>query len=465
MSEYGSFFVGGVGSFAVSVGASAASSDRGRPSALARLSAALRCPALSAALDARCAAPFRTRFPEAAALLATLPDAAHAALARDFFTVHLAVFVTATLAAAAIVADQARIRYLDAWVLCTGAMTGGSLSPVDMGLVPRGAQVVLWFLMAAGGITVTALWPLGYRLYVFRARLKPALRRARRLGPELRRAARPRLPRAISEDRTLAAPEAESQQQQVQPQPGAVGSPESAAAVLAALEAADADTLLAELSAQDEGLAAVAAITLVYVVFWTLVVMGALWRRAVAPDSPLPAALAARGLRPGWYALFFATSALNNVGLSLFSTSAAGACGGFAGGQHGVAAGAALPAAALRARCSAAERARRRSKRRGPRPGAWERRRRAAARLRRLFARLPLRAAAPADVLPPPVSGPRDSGAASCAAPHKHGAACSLRRLVRAPAGCGRRRARRARPRCRRLLHRSQQPLDGTVGC
>jgi len=323
MSEYGSFFVGGVGSFAVSVGASAASSDRGRPSALARLSAALRCPALSAALDARCAAPFRTRFPEAAALLATLPDAAHAALARDFFTVHLAVFVTATLAAAAIVADQARIRYLDAWVLCTGAMTGGSLSPVDMGLVPRGAQVVLWFLMAAGGITVTALWPLGYRLYVFRARLKPALRRARRLGPELRRAARPRLPRAISEDRTLAAPEAESQQQQVQPQPGAVGSPESAAAVLAALEAADADTLLAELSAQDEGLAAVAAITLVYVVFWTLVVMGALWRRAVAPDSPLPAALAARGLRPGWYALFFATSALNNVGLSLFSTSAA----------------------------------------------------------------------------------------------------------------------------------------------
>ena len=325
---YGSFFIGGAGaSFALSGGASAASSERGRPSPLARCSAALRCPALAAALETRCAEPFRARFPEAAALLAALPDVAHAALARDFFSVHLALFTSATLIAAAIAGALARISYLNAWVLCTGAMTGGSLSPVDMALVPTGAQVVLWVLMACGGVTFTALWPLCYRLYIFRARLKPALRRARRMGPELRRASRPRLPQAPSEDRTAALGEADVAVAPQQPVAGgapARGTPESAAAVLAALEAADADTLLAELSAQDEGLAAVAAVTAAYTVFWTLVVMGALWRRAVLlpPDSPLPLALAARGLRPGWYALFFATSALNNVGLSLFSSSA-----------------------------------------------------------------------------------------------------------------------------------------------
>jgi len=326
---YGSFFIGGAGaSFALSGGASAASSERGRPSLLTRCGTALRCPALAAALDARCAAPFRARFPEAAALLATLPDVAHAALARDFFSVHLGIFISATLVAAAIVGALARISYLNAWVLCTGAMTGGSLSPVDMALVPTGAQVVLWLLMACGGITFTALWPLGYRLYIFRARLKPALRRARRMGPELRRASRPRLPQAPSEDRAVALGEADVASTPQQPTTAsgapARGTPESAAVVLAALEAADTDPLLAELSAQDEGLAAVAAVTVAYTVFWTLVVMGALWRRAVLlpHDAPLPAALAARGLRPGWYALFFSTSALNNVGLSLFSSSA-----------------------------------------------------------------------------------------------------------------------------------------------
>ena len=325
---YGSFFIGGTAaSFALSGGASAASSERGRPSLLARCSAALRCPALTAALETRCAAPFRARFPEAAALLATLPDVAHAALARDFFAVHLGLFISATLVAAAIVGALARISYLDAWVLCTGAMTGGSLSPVDMALVPTGAQVVLWVLMACGGVTFTALWPLGYRLYIFRARLKPALRRARRMGPELRRASRPRLPQAPSEERSLTLGDADVAAAPQQPAVGgasALGTPESAAAVLAALEAVDTDTLLAQLSAQDEGLAAVAAVTVAYTLFWTLVVMGALWRRAVLlpPDSPLPVALAARGLSPGWYALFFSTSALNNVGLSLFTTSA-----------------------------------------------------------------------------------------------------------------------------------------------
>jgi hypothetical protein len=84
-SQTGSFFVGG--SFAFS-GVSAASSERraARGCGCGALSRALRCPALAAALDARCAAPFRARFPEAAALLSAVPATLHASLGRNFFT-------------------------------------------------------------------------------------------------------------------------------------------------------------------------------------------------------------------------------------------------------------------------------------------------------------------------------------------------------------------------------------------
>jgi Trk-type K+ transport system membrane component len=255
--------------------------------------------------------------------------------------VHLAFFVAAALLGAAAVASLTRVPYIDALVCATGAVTGGSLVPFDTERLPPGGQVVIWLLMAAGGVTVTALGPLGYRIYVFHARLKPALRRARRLGRELRRTARPRLPApgsapllAVAEqgeeaaaaagaaaDADACAPPGTAAASEAPP----LGTAASAAAVLAALDAADADALLAELSAQDEGLIAVAAAVAAYTTLWTLSVAGALWRRAALapPNSALGAALAARRLPAPWFGLFFATSAFNNVGLSLFSSSAA----------------------------------------------------------------------------------------------------------------------------------------------
>jgi Trk-type K+ transport system membrane component len=258
--------------------------------------------------------------------------------------VHLTFFVLFTLVGGALVARLSHVPFLDALFACVGAMTGGSLVPFDVVRLSPGAQGVLFVLMFSGGITLTALGPLCYRIYVWRVRLKPALRRARRLGRDLRRMARPRLPLPVApaldslpegeaeraEAGAGAGAGADAAAAQTSPDadpsaPPAPGSAASAAAVLTALDAADADAMLSELSAQDEGLFAVAVLTVCYTVFWTLVTMGAVWRRAAAapPGSPLGDALAARGVSAGWFSLWTATSSFNNVGLSLFSTSAA----------------------------------------------------------------------------------------------------------------------------------------------
>jgi len=243
-------------------------------------------------------APFAFRFPDTVAALGALPHSVHSVLIRDFFRVHLAYFVLTTVAAGALIARLDGLGYVDCWLVSTGAMTGGSLTSFDVALLSRRSEVVLWFLMTFGGITATGLWPLSYRLWSYRRRWTPALRKLRRLGAELRRTSS-LLPASVA------------------------GSATNVSAVLEAVEAADADTLLDELMCQDEGLAAVAVVTAAYTLFWQIVTPLALYCSvAQGRDVALLAELQARGIPLGWFALYMGTSAFNNVGLSILSTSA-----------------------------------------------------------------------------------------------------------------------------------------------
>ena len=269
------------------------------------------CLALHAAVRARCCLPFAALFPETAQALATVPSRLAGLAARDFFRVHLAYFLASTLAGAAVVARLDSLPYVDAWVLASGAMTGASLVPFDVARLSRGSEVVCWFLMTCGGVTLTGLWALCYRIYSFRSRLAKSLRRCAKLSKELRRATKGRLPRAGGEasERPLTG----------------VGSAASARAVLEAIDAED--TLLSELTLQDEGLVAVAGVTACYTLFWHIVTPCALYasilrRRAGGGDAALWDELDARRMQPGWMCLYLSTSAFNNVGLSNLSNSA-----------------------------------------------------------------------------------------------------------------------------------------------
>ena len=192
-------------------------------------------------------------------------------------------------------------------------MTGASLVPFDVARLHTGSQIVCWFLMTFGGLTFTGLWVISYRVYTFRSRLSKSLRRCAKLSQELRRASKARLPRAGGEAR----PE--------RPLVG-VGSVASARCVLEAIDAED--TLLPELTAQDEGLMAVAVITAAYTLFWHVITPCALYSslvraRAAGRDPLLWSELGARDINLGWMCMFMSTSAFNNVGLSILSNSAA----------------------------------------------------------------------------------------------------------------------------------------------
>lgn len=269
--------------------------------------------ACATGLHARCWLPFAAAFPETAVVASQIPPWLGRVLARDFFRVHLAYFLVATLVGGAIVTRLEALPFLDAWVLTSGAMTGASLVPFDVARLHTGSQVVCWFLMTFGGLTFTSLWVIGYRVYTFRSRLSKSLRRCAKLAQELRRANKARLPRAGMEAR----PE--------RPVAG-VGSVASARAVLEAIDAED--TLLSELTAQDEGLMAVAVLTAAYTLFWHIITPCALYsslhRAHLAGRDPLLwEQLGARGINLGWLCLFMSTSAFNNVGLSILSNSTA----------------------------------------------------------------------------------------------------------------------------------------------
>jgi len=265
-----------------------------------------------AALHTHCWTPFKAAFPESAALLGLAPQWLTRSLARDFFRVHLALFLVCTLVAAAIVAAQDKLPFLDAWVLTSGAMTGASLVPFDVALLSTRSEVLCWFLMTFGGVTVTGLCAMGYRIFTFRSSLAKSLRRCAKLSKDLRLASKTRLPRVGGEPR----PE--------RPLTG-IGSVANVRAVLEAIDSED--TLLAELTAQDEAITVVAAITAAYTLFWQIITPCALYSslkiaHAAGRDPLLWAQLSSRNINLGWLCTYMSTSAFNNIGLSILSNSA-----------------------------------------------------------------------------------------------------------------------------------------------
>jgi hypothetical protein len=103
--------------------------------------------ACAAGLHARCWLPFAAAFPEAAAVASQVPPWLSRVLARDFFRVHLAYFLVATLVGGAIVTRLEALPFLDAWVLtCVlgSPMPTGTSPPsrADVVTLSRGVRVL-----------------------------------------------------------------------------------------------------------------------------------------------------------------------------------------------------------------------------------------------------------------------------------------------------------------------------------
>lgn len=222
--------------------------------------------------------------------------------ARDFFTTHLAYFIGASFTAAAIVSRLDGYPYADSLVLCVGAMTGPGTTPVDVTTLSTGSLVILWFLMTFGGVTLTGLWAMCYRLHAWRFRLLPSLRRVHRLSRALRRLVRARgsTPPSAPRDGHGSASAAPSDQPFAKlVRAGSfnwsayeAGSLERAAQVLDAIDAAGSDVLLADLAQQDEGLEAVAVATAAYTLLFQIATPLILWGSIrVDADPALAAAL------------------------------------------------------------------------------------------------------------------------------------------------------------------------------
>jgi hypothetical protein len=98
---------------------------------------------------------------------------------RSYFRVHLAHFVLSPLLGGLAIHLHNRIPFIDAWFSSLAAMTGGSLMPYDVSKLDRFGELVLWVLMVVGGVTIMCLPPACNRIYIFRHKLRPLLRRAR----------------------------------------------------------------------------------------------------------------------------------------------------------------------------------------------------------------------------------------------------------------------------------------------
>ena len=104
---------------------------------------------------------------------------------RSYFRVHLAHFLISPLIGGLLISSQRDIPFLDAWFSGCAAMTGGSLMTYDVSKLDRFGEGVLWALMVVGGVTIMCLPPALNRMYIFRCKLRPALREARALTAEV----------------------------------------------------------------------------------------------------------------------------------------------------------------------------------------------------------------------------------------------------------------------------------------
>ena len=98
---------------------------------------------------------------------------------------HLSVFLALTLCAGRIIASVDGVPYLDGWFLSVSAITAGGLVPMDVSRLTAGSHAVLYILFTCAGVTFTALPPLLWRVWLFRARFRPLIAEAQGLTIEM----------------------------------------------------------------------------------------------------------------------------------------------------------------------------------------------------------------------------------------------------------------------------------------
>lgn len=90
-------------------------------------------------------------------------------------TVHFCWFIFFTMFCGMWISILDKVPYIDAWFSAVAAMTGGSLMPYDVSNLSRGSEVVLWFAMTFGGITLLSGIPGLWRMYLYRKQLRPLI--------------------------------------------------------------------------------------------------------------------------------------------------------------------------------------------------------------------------------------------------------------------------------------------------
>ena len=94
---------------------------------------------------------------------------------------HLTAFLAITLICGRIIASRDGIRYIDGFFLSVSAITAGGLVPLDMSRLSSGSHGLLFTLFTCAGVTFTALPPLLWRVWLFRARFRPLIAEAQAL--------------------------------------------------------------------------------------------------------------------------------------------------------------------------------------------------------------------------------------------------------------------------------------------
>ncbi len=95
--------------------------------------------------------------------------------------VHLTAFLVVTLISGRIIASRDGVDYLDGFFLSVSAITAGGLVPLDMSRLSSGSHGLLFTLFTFAGVTFTALPPLLWRVWLFRARFRPLIAEAQAL--------------------------------------------------------------------------------------------------------------------------------------------------------------------------------------------------------------------------------------------------------------------------------------------
>jgi hypothetical protein len=130
------------------------------------------------------------------------------------------------------------------------AITAGGLVPLDVSRLSQGSHIIIWLLFTCGGVTFTALPPMLWRVWLFRARFRPLIAQAQALTAELAALRAEEAAAAVRLAAVLAATAAETERRTQAAVAKAMavwtapGTTAAAAAAAAAAEVSDTDITL-----------------------------------------------------------------------------------------------------------------------------------------------------------------------------------------------------------------------------